>query len=180
MKRLAVLLCVFTLAACSEGEHAELQRWMAESAKDIVPGIPKLPQVRPYEPVPYEVAGQVDPFRPSKIDPENKGRPGGARGGLQPNFEAREQRNNVLEKYPLESLKMIGYLNVNNRPIGVVLVDGKTRQIKIGQYMGMDFGMVTAISDTEIKLKELVQDSAGDWSERESSLFLQGKEESRK
>ena len=39
--------------------------------------------------------------------------------------------------------------------------------------MGQNFGVVTGISDTEIKLKELVQDSAGDWTERSSSLQLQ-------
>ena len=52
--------------------------------------------------------------------------------------------------------------------------------LKVGEYVGLDFGMVTEISDNEVKLRELIQDSAGDWSERESSLFLQGKEGSNK
>jgi type IV pilus assembly protein PilP len=51
--------------------------------------------------------------------------------------------------------------------------------VKVGEYIGLDFGMVTQISDSEVKLRELTQDSAGDWSERESSLFLQGKEGSK-
>jgi type IV pilus assembly protein PilP len=38
--------------------------------------------------------------------------------------------------------------------------------------MGQDFGVIVAISDTDIKLKELVQDGAGDWSERSSTLNL--------
>ena len=99
---------------------------------------------------------------------------------FQPDFDAREMRNSVLEKYPLESLKMIGYLNVNKRPLAVIQVDDKVKQIKVGEYIGLDFGMVTQISDSEVKLRELIQDSAGDWSERESSLFLQGKEGSKK
>ena len=38
--------------------------------------------------------------------------------------------------------------------------------------MGQDYGVVTGISDSEIRLKELVQDSAGDWTERTSTLQL--------
>ena len=41
-----------------------------------------------------------------------------------------------------------------------------------GNYMGQDYGVVTAINDSEIRLKELVQDSAGDWTERSSTLQL--------
>jgi type IV pilus assembly protein PilP len=71
-------------------------------------------------------------------------------------------------------------LNVNKRPLAVIQVDDKVKQVKVGEYIGLDFGMVTQISDSEVKLRELTQDSAGDWSERESSLFLQGKEGSKK
>jgi type IV pilus assembly protein PilP len=75
---------------------------------------------------------------------------------------------------------MIGYLNVNKRPLALIQVDDKVKQVKVGEYLGLDFGMVTQVSDSEVKLRELIQDSAGDWSERESSLFLQGKEGSKK
>ena len=75
---------------------------------------------------------------------------------------------------------MIGYLNVNKRQLAVIQVDDKVKQVKIGEYIGLDFGMVTQISDREVKLRELIQDAAGDWSERESSLFLQSKEGSKK
>lgn len=46
-------------------------------------------------------------------------------------------------------------------------------QVRTGNFMGQNFGVVTGINDTEIKLKELVQDSAGDWTERSSTLQLQ-------
>ena len=45
-------------------------------------------------------------------------------------------------------------------------------QVRVGQLMGQNFGVVTAITDSEIQLKELVQDSAGDWTERNSTLQL--------
>ena len=64
-------------------------------------------------------------------------------------------------------------------PAAVVQVEDKVKQVKMGDYLGLDFGMVTKITDKEIELRELIQDSAGDWSERKSSLFLQSKEGSK-
>ena len=78
------------------------------------------------------------------------------------------------------NLKMIGYMNVNKRPMAVLQVEDKVKQVKVGDYIGLDFGMVTQISDTEVQLRELIQDSAGDWTERKSSLYLQSKEGSKK
>ncbi|MDD2743896.1 MAG: pilus assembly protein PilP [Rhodocyclaceae bacterium] len=179
MKRLTLLAFCFSLAACSGGEHEDLQRWMDENSKDLRPNIAKLPEVKPYEAVPYDPQGLVDPFKSSKIEPETKNKAGKG-GEFQPDMEAREMRNSILEKYPLESLKMIGYLNINNQPIAAIQVEDKVKQAKVGEYLGLDFGMVTQITDTEVKLRELIQDSAGDWSERESSLYLQGKEGSKK
>ncbi|RIX48577.1 MAG: pilus assembly protein PilP [Rhodocyclales bacterium GT-UBC] len=154
---------------------------MDESAKDMRGSIPKLPEVRPYQPVPYEVESMLDPFKASKIEPESKYRQTAGKGGaFQPDFEARELRNSLLEKYPIESLRMIGYLNVNKQPIAVIQVEDKVKQIKVGDYVGFDFGMVTKITDKEVELRELIQDSAGDWSERKSSLLLQSKEGGKK
>ena len=180
MKQLTALALCLTLGACSSSEHENLRQWMDENSKDLRPTIQKLPEVRPYQPVPYDAQGLLDPFKSSKIEPESKYKQAGKGSMFQPDFDAREMRNSILEKYPLESLKMIGSLNVNNRPLAVIQVDDKVKQVKVGEYIGLDFGMVTQISDTEVKLRELIQDSAGDWSERESSLLLQGKEGSKK
>lgn len=178
---LLAAFCAAMLAACSTGDHEDLRQWMVENTKDLKGGVPKLPEVKPYEPVPYQVEGQLDPFKPEKIEPDSKSKLGSGKGGaFQPDFEARELRNSLLEKYPIESMKMIGILNVNRTPMAVIQVEDNVKQVKLGDYIGLDFGMVTKISDNEVKLRELIQDSAGDWSERESSLYLQNKEGSKK
>lgn len=174
---LVVVVLCGVIAACSSGDHEDLRQWMKESTKDLRGNIPRLPDVKPYEPVPYNGEGSLDPFKAAKIEPENKGRSGsGKGGGLQPDFDARELRNSPLEKYPLESLKMIGYLNLSGKSIAVIQADKNIKQVRVGEYMGLDFGMVTQITDREVKVRELVQDSAGDWMERTNSLYLQGKE----
>ena len=175
MKFGAIVIILVGLAGCSSGEHADLQQWMVDSTRDLKGNVPKLPEVEPYQPIPYAVEGMLDPFRPGKIESESKGRKSSS-GGLSPDFEAREARNSPLEKYPLESLKMVGYLNVNNKPMGLVQVGPQVRQVKVGDYMGLDFGMVTKVTETEITLRELIEDSGGDWTERVSVIHRLGNE----
>lgn len=177
----SMLVCGL-LFGCSGGDHEDLKAWMNENTHGLKGNLPKLPEVKPYEPVPYDVIGMLDPFKPGKIEPDSKYKQLAGKGGLfQPDFEAREVRNNLLEKYPLESLSMIGFLRVNNVPMAVVKVEDKVKQVKQGDYIGLDFGRVTNISESEIGLRELIQDSSGNWSERDSSLHLQqGKEGNKK
>lgn len=174
MRRIIAALFLVALAGCSSDDHDGLREWMEQNSQGLRGKITPLPEVKAYEPVAYAVSDVVDPFRPSKIEPDSKFKQGVGRGGqFQPDFEARELRNGVLEKYALESLSMIGRLVVNNRPIAVIKYENNVRQVKVGDYLGLDFGMVTEIGETEVKLKELIQDSAGEWSERQSSLYLQ-------
>ena len=170
MKKLLVGLIGVALVACSGGENEDLRQWMNEATKDIKGKIPPLPSVKPYEPVPYDAGSLVDPFKPSKIGLEQK-KSGGS--GLQPNVERPRE---PLEAYPLESLKYVGVITKKKASYAIILVDGALHQVRIGNYMGQNFGVITKVTESEVVLKELVQDSAGDWVERESTLLLQGQE----
>lgn len=165
-----ILLSAFCLAACSGGEQEELRQWMKEETKDFRGKIPALPQVKPYEAVPYDAAGLIDPFKSSKMLIDVKE---GGGGGLQPDLNRPKE---PLEHYPLESIKYVGSLTKKRQVHGIVQVDGALHQVRTGNYMGQNFGVVTKVSETEITLRELVQDPAGDWIERASTLLLQAKE----
>ena len=54
----------------------------------------------------------------------------------------------------------------------IVRADKTLYRVKKGNYMGQNFGLITDVTESEIKLKEIVQDSAGDWAERQSVLPL--------
>lgn len=166
----AVLAAAVFLAACSGGEQDELRQWMKDETKDFRGRLAPLPQVKPYEPVAYDAVGLVDPFRPSKMLAENKQ---GSAGGLQPDMNRPKE---PLEAYPLESIKYVGSLTRRRQTHAIVQVDGTLHQVRAGSYMGQNFGVVTKITETEMALRELVQDSAGDWVERTSVLHLQAKE----
>ena len=77
-----------------------------------------------------------------------------------------------LEAFPLEQLKMVGTLSQGNDVYALVRADKTLYRVKKGNYMGQNFGLITDVTEGEIKLKEIVQDSAGDWTERQSTLPL--------
>lgn len=168
--RLVLIALCSLLAACSEGEHEDLRQWMADATKDIKGRIPPLPEVKPYESVAYDAGALLDPFRHAKIEPEHK-KSGG--GGMQPDFNRNKE---PLESFPLESLKYVGVLTKAKVSYAIIQADGALYQVRIGNYMGQDFGLITKISESEVTLRELMQDSGGDWVERASALQLQERE----
>lgn len=164
------LLMAFLLIGCSGEDQGELRQWMKDETKDLRGRIPPLPQVKPYEPVPYDAAGLIDPFRPAKMVSEQKQ---GGGGGIQPDMNRPRE---PLEAFPLESIKYVGSLTKNRQSHAILEVSGSLHQVRAGSYMGQNFGIVIKITETELSLRELVQDPAGDWVERTSTLLLQAKE----
>jgi len=174
MRRLLAVLFCFCLSSCGGNEHQDIKQWMNEATKDYKGTVTPLPQIKPFPLVAYEVADLVEPFRPSKIEPERKQ---GGGGGLQPDPNRRKE---PLEAYPLESLKMVGNIRQGNAFNALIQADKNVYQVKVGNYMGQNFGVITGINDAEVTLKELVPDSLGDYAERISTLQLQEKQEGKK
>jgi type IV pilus assembly protein PilP len=161
------ILAALLLVGCGGEEFQDLQEFVKNSGAGLRGKIPPPPEVKPYEPFNYDnSAGLPDPFKPRKPEARSGGRP----GLNQPDFERHREE---LEEFPLESLKMVGYLFQNNVAYAIIRSpDGKLHRVKPGNYMGQNFGKIIEIADGEVKLKEMVQDSDGDWSERISSLQL--------
>ena len=168
MRTFAVLLGSVFLVVCSAGDHEDLREWMKTVTLDSKARIPSLLVVEPYEPVAYDVGNLLDPFRPAKVGPEEK--KGG--GGFRPDLDRPRE---PLELYPLESLKYVGVMTRRKVSYAIIQVDATLYQVKVGNYMGQNFGVVVNVSESEITLRELIQDSAGDWVERTSTLLLQEK-----
>ncbi len=163
MKRTSLIsasLFVTLLAGCGEG-NADLKQFVKQSEKQAVRKIDQLPQVKPFEAFTYDGFDLPDPFKPRKLRLTG--------GGNAPD-EAR--RKEPLEAFPVEQLKMVGILTQTGVTYGLVRAEKTLYRVKKGNYMGQNFGLITSITDTEIKLKEIVQDTAGDWTERESVLPL--------
>ncbi len=168
MKSTAVIALALLLAACGGGQHQDLKEELKKLTADLRGRVDPLPVVKPYQPVPYTSIDLPDPFGPAKI--ELVTRKTGAGAGTRPDMNrAREP----LEAFPLESLKMVGVLERNKQFQALVRADSSIYRVKAGNYMGQNFGLVTGVTENQIKVRELIQDADGDWAERVSALQLQ-------
>jgi len=164
MKRIVVSAALLALAGCSS-EMDELKQFVRDSEKGLPRRIEPLPAVKPFEPFTYEGFDLPDPFKPRKLAEKRDG----AASGLAPDLNRRKE---PLEAFPLEQLKMVGTLSQGKDTYALVRADKTLYRVKKGNYMGQNFGLITDVTENEIKLKEIVQDSAGDWAERQSVLPL--------
>ena len=167
--RPAALLTMTALAllgGCGGESHKDLQDWMKEQGKGVRGQLEPLPQIKPYEAFAYNDFDLPDPFKPRKVEPTK----GDSANKLAPDLNRRRE---PLEAFPLESLAMVGTLARGKTLYALVKTPEKDiYQVRQGNHMGQNFGVIVGISDTDIKLKELMQDGAGDWSERSSTLNL--------
>jgi len=165
MRLIFLSLISFLLAGCGGEEYQDLRDFVKNSGAGMRGKIEPPPEVKPYEYFAYNNDTNLpDPFKPR--NPEKR-----SGGGInQPDLNRPKE---ALEEFPLESLKMVGYLSRNKVGYAVIrATDGKLHRVKAGNYIGLNFGLIKEVTDTGIKVKEMVQDSAGDWSERESDLQL--------
>jgi type IV pilus assembly protein PilP len=161
--------CGVALGGCTADEHGDLKKELAELTKDYRGRVEPLPQVKPYEPVPYTAEGQVDPFRPERIEVAQARRAGGNAKLIE---EQRKRPPEPLEAFPLESIQMLGTITQGKETVALVKAGSNLYRVRKGNYMGQNFGVITGIDDAAINIKELVQDSGGEWVERTSSLQL--------
>lgn len=173
LKRTWILLAGLALGACGGEEHEDLRAWIKEQENMPRPRIEPLPEVKPFEVFAYNADkdGLVDPFRPRKIELPKQA----AGSGIRPDLNrAREP----LEAYPIENLRMVGTLSQKKEIFALIKTpDNNLFRVKQGNYLGQNFGRITEIDEGSVKLKEIVQDGSGDWTERTSTLQLQDEQE---
>jgi type IV pilus assembly protein PilP len=156
------------LVSCGGEEQSELKQELAGLTKDLRGRVEPLPKVKTYEPVPYKGESMVDPFVPGRIVVTQAAAGGG--GGVQPDINRPKE---PLEAFPLEAIQMVGTLSQNKEMFALVKAGANLFRVKKGNYMGLNFGVITGIEESQISLKEVVQDSGGDWVERSTSLQMQ-------
>lgn len=166
---LALLAAAALLAGCSANEE-ELRGWMDQQKREIKPNVAPLAAPKAFSPEPYTSAGAVDPFSTQKLSVAIK------QEARQPNSllaSELNRRREPLEAYPLDSMSMVGSVARGGQPFALLRVDNLLYQVKVGDYLGQNYGRVTRIGETEVLLREIVQDAAGEWIERSASLQLQ-------
>ncbi len=168
---LAVLaLTVMTLLAGCASEQDELKAWMDQQRHEVQPSVPPLKPPQKFNPRAYVGADGVEPFSTQKLTVALK------QEARQPNSAISAElnrRKEPLEAYPLDSMSMVGSVNRKGAPYALLRVDNLLYQVKAGDYLGQNYGKIMKITETEIELREIVQDAAGEWTERPTTLQLQ-------
>lgn len=171
MKTAHLLLFMVSLlfVACSDVDYSDLDEFIKNSGQGLRGQVDPVPGVKSHKHFTYDAFDISSPFIPRQnelVKNENT--------GLQPDLERRRE---ALENFALDSLKMVGSLQQDEKVFALInSPDGTLHRVSIGNYLGKDFGQIAVISESEITLKEIVQDSVNDWSERISLLMLDGQE----
>ena len=174
MKRLVALgalaAVLVPLAGCS-GDNEELVQWMEQQHREVKPNVPPVYPPKTFNPQAYEGTSGVDPFGPQKLIAA------GAAVKAPNAAVAREQARTPehLEQFPLDSMQMVGSMLRAGKPHALIKVDNLLYDVTVGNHLGQNYGEITRITETEITLREWVQDAAGEWVERTTSLQLQEK-----
>ena len=169
--RIGSLALILSLLSACGSDLDELQQWMDQQKREVKPNVAPLAPPRKFDPQPYVGVEGTDPFSNQKLAVALKRDERAPSSLLAAELKRRKE---PLEAYPLDSMTMVGSLNKLGRPYALLRVDGLLYQVKPGDYIGQNYGRILRISETELVLREVVQDAAGEWIERNSSLQLVG------
>ena len=168
LRLIAPCLLGLLLGACSADED-ELRGWMEQQKREVKPNVSPLQPPKRFDPQPYVSAQAVEPFSNQKLTVALK------QEARQPNSllsAELNRRKEPLEAYPLDSMSMVGSVNKQGTPFALLKVENLLYQVKLGDYLGQNYGRITKIDETEVSLREIVQDAAGEWIERPATLQL--------
>lgn len=167
---LPVLSLLATLAGCSDSGVGDLRQWMEETKRQTKVVITKIEEPKKFTPFTYTAKSEIDPFSPLKLASALAKLRNTTDSGLRPDLDRRRE---PLESFPLDALKMVGTLRKADASYALVQADKSLFQVKVGNYIGQNFGKINKIADGSVELKEIVQDASGEWVERNAKLELQ-------
>ena len=153
------------LTACG-GDMDDLDQYINEVKARPGGRIEPLPEITPYESFTYvaDVEGMRSPFLPDT--PQAAGPTGGTRPDP-------DRPREFLEAFPLDTLRMVGTLNLGETAYGLVQTsDGLIHRVIPGNYLGQNDGRIVDISDSEIQIVEIISDGIGGYVERDAAIGL--------
>lgn len=173
LRKIFLVITVLTLAGCGAASEGELRQWMSDQKSQAKPKLVPISEPKQFKPQSYTQVTAIEPFSNQKLTQalRRESSQSTANGALIAPELAR--RKEALESFPLDAMVLVGSMAKAGQPVALVKVDNLLYQVRPGNYLGQHYGRVTKISETEVTLREIVQDAAGEWIERAATLQLQ-------
>jgi len=166
-------LLVVNLAGCLPSGEDDLRLWMAEQRATTKPTVTPLTEPKKFVPESYSQGGSLEPFNQVKLVQALRRDSTQVASNAALIAPEMTRRKEPLESFPLDAMAMVGSLNKTGIPTALLKVDNLIYQVRVGNYLGQNYGKIVGITENSIQLREIAQDATGDWIERPVSLDLQ-------
>ena len=168
----ALALLAASLAGCDAPDQQELQQWMTAQRNATNPRVTPLSAPTRFTPQSYGQQDAIEPFSNQKLVQALKRDSNKATANAALITPELSRRKEPLEAMPLDAVAMVGSLTKAGRPVALVRVDNLIYQVRVGNYLGQNYGRITSVTEGGIELREIVQDASGEWTERPATLQL--------
>ena len=166
-------LVLLGLSGCGSSDQEQLQVWMTEQRNLTRSRVDRLPEPTKFSPQPYTQEGSIEPFSSQKLAQALKRDSNQITANAALIAPELARRKEPLEATPIDAVVMVGSLTKAGQPVALVRVDSLLYQVRVGNYLGQNYGRITKVSENGLTLREIVQDAAGEWIERTATLQLQ-------
>lgn len=166
------IAAVTLVTGCSFSDDVEVKQWMTSVRQNMKPTTTPVPEPKDFSPHTYDGRTAVDPFDAQKVQ-MSVARQAQARASASAIKPDLDRRREVLEGFSLDQIRMVGVMRNVGANVALLETSGQLHKVQVGNYIGQNFGLITRVAETEVQLKEIVQDAAGEWVERTAKLELQ-------
>ncbi|MCB1608559.1 MAG: pilus assembly protein PilP [Xanthomonadales bacterium] len=166
-----VAALIVVLAGCAKSRD-ELNQYIADVKARPAGPVDPLPIMKTFETFIYDAHALREPFAP--INAEDVASSDAANvAGVGPRPQ-RDRRKEELERFPLDSLDMVGTLGAaDGSTYGLVKdPEGVVHRVLVDNYLGQNDGRITGIFEDRIELVQLISDGTGSWEEQPISIAL--------
>lgn len=168
-RALLPLLASALLVGCNANK-SDLEQYVRDERAKPGGAIEPLPTPRVFDTFTYKPGERRSPF---KVDLGGtalaRASGAGADSGAGGPDDTRSRE--YLEDFPLDSLKMVGTIEMRGTLFGLVKdSEGTVHRVRSGNYVGQNHGKIVGITETEIRISELVSDGKGNYVARDTAI----------
>ncbi|PIE00330.1 MAG: pilus assembly protein PilP [Thiothrix nivea] len=164
--RLCLLPAVAVMLTACGQDMSDLNRYINEVKARPAKPIEPIPVIKPYMRFIYP-GHDLDPFDVSVLAPDQN------RKTTSSVIIDKNRVPEFLEKFPLDSLKMVGTVFKEKQLWALIRIPGgSVHRVREGNYVGRNHGRILEVKDTGIMLSEIVENGFGGYKKRENELAI--------